>query len=86
MQIISSPRDTENKIRIIFSQKVYPFGSEANLYTRGKVYKQGNFPIKGEEDCVVALGMPLVCTSKKRCHLRSSLTTDYKSSECIAAA
>ena len=53
MQIISSPRDTENKIGIIFSEKVYAFGSEANLYTRGKVYKQGNFPIKGEEDCVV---------------------------------
>ena len=53
MQITSSPRDTENKIGIIFCEKVYAFGSEANLYTRGKVYKQGNFPIKGEEDCVV---------------------------------
>ena len=53
MQIILSPRDTENKIGIIFSEKVYAFGSEPNLYTRGKVYKQGNFPIKGEEDCVV---------------------------------
>ena len=53
MQITSSPRDTENKIGIIFCEKVYAFGSEANLYARGRVYKQGNFPIKGEEDCVV---------------------------------
>ena len=87
MQITSSPRDTENKIGIIFCEKVYAFGSEANLYARGKVYRQGSSRSKERKTVLLTnFSMPLVCTSKKRCHLRSSLTTDYKSSECIAAA
>lgn len=80
MQIISSPRDTENKRSTRLVQKQTCMREEK--YT-------GKGVSRSKERKTVLLtnfSMPLVCTSKKRCHLRSSLTTDYKSSECIAAA
>ena len=87
MQIISSPRDTENKIGIIFSEKVYAFGSEQTCIHEEKYTSKGIFRSKERKTVLLTnFSMPLVCTSKKRFHLRSSLTTDYKSSECIAAA
>ena len=79
MQITSSPRDTENKkTRLVQKQTCM----REEKYT-------GKGVSRSKERKTVLLtnfSMPLLCTSKKRCHLRSSLTTDYKSSECIAAA
>ena len=80
MQIISSPRDTENKRSTRLVQKQTCIHEE-------KYTSKGIFRSKERKTVLLTnFSMPLVCTSKKRFHLRSSLATDYKSSECIAAA
>ena len=86
MQIISSPRDTE-KLGLFFAKRSTRLVQKQTCMREEKYTGKGVSRSKERKTVLLTnFSMPLVCTSKKRCHLRSSLTTDYKSSECIAAA